>query len=391
MKAYLGLASGEVFAGEALYYESETAGDVTLYSSRKFHHQLLTDPAHHGRIIVSDAAAIENRWPHFTEIESYAPHLKALVILGCLKKSSFENSYYNLKNYFASNMLTLFRPAEPRKLRSALADKQPIGGIISTRPAALKSRDKLTQSRAADHRLVRKTLQLAGNRPPLPDPVKSMSTSFDFYWDLPDQDLRYDTQKRFIVVAYDFGLSYSTLRNLKKMGCDIRIVPADFSPGELIALRPEGILLAGGPGDPALMGYAINNIARLIGLRPILATGLGHFLLGLSMGAKLHRLGKPHFGFDIPVHYFNCPECQSARYPTSQAHLVDLDRESLIKSGFDVILTHAYDGSVEGFTSDEFLIQSYTFSLGGDDEFTRSRLKSFIDCMESHRAGRRII
>ena len=391
MKAYLGLASGEIFRGEAICYDPETEGEVVLYSSARFPHQLLTDPAHHGRIIVSDAVSIENRWPHFTEIESYAPHLRALVMLGNLTKSRFESKYYNLVNYLASNMITLFRPDQPLLLKSALSAKQPIGGIISRGSPALKAIHKSSRHKKIDHRDKRNARWQDGSRSRPPDPVRSMSTSLDFYWDLPDQNERFDSQKRFVLVAYDYGISYSTLRNLKKMGCDIRIVPADFSPGELIALNPEGILLGGGPGDPTMMDYAISNIARLIGLRPILATRLGHFLLGLSMGAKLHRLSQPHFGYDIPVDFLYGPGRGSHRYLTNQAHLVGFDRESLITSGFEITMTNADDGSVEGYSSDEFLIQSYAFSLGREDEFTESCLKSFIACMEIHRAGRRMI
>jgi carbamoyl-phosphate synthase small subunit len=211
----------------------------------------------------------------------------------------------------------------------------------------------------------------------------------EFYWDLTDESYFDDGRREYIVVAYDFGLTYSSLRNLKRLGCDIRVVPADYSPEQVIALKPEGILLAGGPGKPKQMDYAISNISRLIGLRPILATGLGHVLLALSVGAKIEILKSPHFGNEFVIDNSGITgiKRRHRQINTTQSHSISIDRKSLEKEGFKVTLTNRQDHSVEGYISEEYLIHSYAFSLGGQDEFTSACLKNFIDCMAAHRAG----
>ena len=291
MKLYMCLASGEIFPGKAIGYIEDTFGEVVLYCSKKFHYEILTDPVHFGRIVVSDSQTVDNRQPMFWEIESYSPHLKGLVILGLLRKSPLQDNSNDLKDYLALNMITGFKPDQPEKLKTVLQKHGLVFGAIYSNPDKIK---KLTVKRDFADKVFN-TNRKSSNKEK--DPVKALSTPLEFYWDYTGNHI----EKRYIVVAYDFGLPYSTLRNLSRFGCDLRIVPADAPPEEVVALKPEGILLAGGPGKPHDMAYAVNNIARLIGLRPILATGLGHSLLALSIGAKLESLKKPHFGSDIAV------------------------------------------------------------------------------------------
>jgi carbamoyl-phosphate synthase small subunit len=248
MSAFLYLATGQVFPGEAVGYHTETIGEIVLYQSRRFHYEILTDPVYHGRIVVSDAHQIENRWPQSGEIESYSPHLKALVFLGSIRKSPLENEYYNLRNYLATNMVTGFSPEEPEKLLALLQKHGVIFGAISNRL-------ERSQELVSTYKNTREQTSSAGNRLDNINPIRSMSSTLDFVWDITDKL----TKKDYIVVAYDLGLPYSLLRNLSHLGCDMRVVPPDYAPEETIALKPEGILLAGGAGQPERMKYAIAN------------------------------------------------------------------------------------------------------------------------------------
>ncbi len=373
MKLYLGLGTGEIFPGKAVGYSEETFGEVILYCSKKFHHEILTDPVYFGRIVVSDSPAVDNRQPMFWEIESYSPHLNGLVILGKLRKIPLQNKSDDLKEYLAVNSITGFKPEQPEKLKMVLQKRGLVFGAISFSPNRVK---KMLSRGGFSKRTFNK----------VKDPIKALSTPLEFYWDFNGNHI----EKRYIVVAYDLGLPYSILRNLSRFGCDIRVVPADVPPEEVIALKPEGILLAGGPGNPDDMGYAVNNIARLLGLRPILATGLGHNLLALSIGAKLERLKNPHFGSDIKVERETwCNGIPGKNgYRTNQTHGIGVNRLSVEQAGFKVTLVNPEDGSVEGYDNEDYLVQSYAFSLGKRDYFTSSCIRRFIDCMESHRARR---
>ena len=388
MRSYLGLSTGDVFPGESICHIDETIGEIVLYSSKNFRYQILTDPVNFGKIVVSDSDTVDNRWPSFSEIESFSPHLKGLVILGSLCDSDYQSKNYNLKNYLTSNQITFFKPFQPDLLKIVLHKFGPVKGIITLNSETANN---------IDDRGVITACRYSENHNPDDndsDPVRTLSTSLEFFWDMPGQRRHNGVfiDKKYVVVAYDFGLPYSTLRNLTRFGCDIRIVPADCPPEELIALRPEGILLAGGPGNPERMKYAVNNIARLVGLRPILASSLGHILLALSMGIKAELLKRPHFGYEIEVeHAGNHASMEKTKFKTDQAHSISLNRTSLEKAGFKVTLVNTIDKTVEGYENKEYLIQSHAFSLGGDDDFTTSCIKRFVDCMEVHRAGKRLV
>jgi len=387
MKAYLALATGDIFPGRMFNGSGDISGEVVLYQAKKFNHHILTDPVNYGRIIVSDSSIIENRGPLFTEIESYLPHLKALIIIGKLVKSPLAETYLSLESYLDSNEIALFKPKNPASLIETLEKTGMITGTLTTH---LEPSRKLHLKRAPE--LDDSTSHRPSPRPDI-DPVRRLSTSLDYFWDLTDEDYPSRGHREYVVVAYDFGPPYSMLRNLKRLDCDIRIVPADFSPEQVIALNPEGILLGGGPGYPDQMSYAISNISRLIGLRPILATGLGHILLGLSFGARMEILNRPHFGDEIEVEQVDKGDFKKTanRFITVQSHNVCLNRKSLEKAGFKITLINPCDNSVEGYENEDYLIQSYAFPLIGESEFISACLSGFVNCMESHRAGTKAI
>lgn len=386
MSAFLALATGDVFPGEMICRGELLPGQAVIYHADKFPYRILTDPVGYGKIIVSDCQMVDNRWPYLTEIESYSPHLKALVILGDLLKSPFQDKRYNLVNYLKSNGITLFKPDKPAALNTLLMQSGPVPGIIT---------DDLTE---INQLYIKKTppgfkiyepySQSLDNL----DPVRKLSTRLEFFWDLPDQELIVPQIRKYLIVAYDFGLAYSILRNIKKLGCDIRIVPADCSPEDVIALKPEGILLAGGPGGLEGMGYAVNNISRLVGLRPILATGLGHILLASALGAKIEKMKQPHFGTNIEIQSVAGLDLglKENYFVTTQTHLLTPDRTTFDKGPYKVTFTNRNDQTVEAFESADYLLQSYAFSLGGDDYLTKTCLNSFIAEMESHRAAGKI-
>jgi len=391
MNAYLGLTNGEIFPGKAICMGDDAFGEVVVYNSRNFRYQILTEPVNSGKIIVSDSEIVYNRWPLFSEIESFKPHLQGLIILGSLCKSQYQNKYYNLKNFLGSNMIPFFKPNQPEQLRNTLEQNPPLADKSGILTSSLETAKRIQNENVNGHQACNpfETSADSGH-----DFTRRLSTSLEFFWDMPVQRRHNGKfiEKNYLVVAYDFGLPYSLLRNLKKYDCDIRIVPADYSPEEVIALKPEGILLAGGPGKPEKMKYAIDNIARLVGLRPILATGLGHILLAMSMGVRTKLLKIPHFGNEIEVEQVgNINFEDKERFKTDQTHLISLDKTSLENTGFKTTLINTADGTIEGYENDEFLIQSYAFSLGGSDIHILSCIERFVACMESHRAGKILI
>ena len=132
---------------------------------------------------------------------------------------------------------------------------------------------------------------------------------------------------KYFVVAYDFGIKYNILRNLAESGCQVRVVPASTPASEVLALKPDGIFLSNGPGDPDAVPYAKDNVQRLIGKKPIFGICLGHQMLGLALGGKTRKMSQGHHGANHPVKDLETGKVEIV----SMNHGFTVDRESLPK------------------------------------------------------------
>jgi carbamoyl-phosphate synthase small subunit len=152
--------------------------------------------------------------------------------------------------------------------------------------------------------------------------------------------------RRHRVAAYDFGVKYNILRRLDAYGCDVHVFPASAPASDLLAIDPDGIFLSNGPGDPAALPYAIDNVKQLVekGDRPLFGICLGHQILGLAVGGDTYKLKFGHRGANHPVKELSSGKVEI----TSQNHGFAVDPGSLPS---DVQVTHLnlYDGTVEGF------------------------------------------
>jgi carbamoyl-phosphate synthase small subunit len=185
---------------------------------------------------------------------------------------------------------------------------------------------------------------------------------------------------RLRVAAYDFGIKYNILRRLDAYGCDVTVFPAQAPAAELLAASPEGIFLSNGPGDPAVLDYAIANVRRLLEADlPMFGICLGHQVMGLAVGAKTYKLKFGHRGANHPV-----KELQSGKVEiTSQNHGFAVDPGSLPS---DVAVTHEnlYDGTVEGFrhvSRPVFSVQYHPEASPGPHD-ADYLFRQFIDAME---------
>jgi carbamoyl-phosphate synthase small subunit len=153
------------------------------------------------------------------------------------------------------------------------------------------------------------------------------------------------------VVAYDFGIKRNILRRLASAGCRVTVVPATTTAAEVEALRPDGVFLSNGPGDPAAVGYAIESVRELLGRRPVFGICLGHQILALALGATTYKLKFGHRGGNQPVR----DESSRRVEITSQNHGFAVDSESLEALSVQVDLTHVNlnDGTCEGLACPE--------------------------------------
>ena len=183
------------------------------------------------------------------------------------------------------------------------------------------------------------------------DLAKVVSTSKTYVWEtgershLPDEIVGFkDEPERFHVVAYDFGIKYNILRKLRGEGCKVTVVPAETPAEDVLALKPDGVFLSNGPGDPEPCTYAVDNIRRLMGRQPIFGICLGHQLIGIALGGKTFKLKFGHHGGNHPVKQLNTGKIEI----TAHNHNFAVDPESLPQS--EVELTHIdlNDNTLEG-------------------------------------------
>lgn len=291
MKAALALADGRVFYGQALGATGEVTGEVVFNTSMSGYQEILTDPSYHGEIVTMTYPLIGNCGVNFEDAESARPHLAGFVVKEASEFPSNWRSEMSLDAYLKEQNIVGLQGIDTRALVRHIRDKGAQTGILST--LDLDADSLVAKARQAP--------SIVGR-----DLVKEVTCREPYHWTegpwgLESGYLAVAAEPRYKVVAYDFGIKRNILRNLVAGGCDVTIVPADMPAEEVLALRPDGVFLSNGPGDPEPLVYAQDNIRALLGKVPLFGICLGHQLLALALGGKTFKLKFGHRGGNQPV------------------------------------------------------------------------------------------
>lgn len=321
MKAYLALEDGTIFEGTSFGAAGLRQGEVVFNTSMTGYQEILTDPSYCGQIVTMTYPLIGNYGINSEDYESARPKVRGLVVRETCEVPSNWRSAGDLGDFLREHNILGIQGIDTRSLTKRLRSSGTMGGIITTDEM---SREELIS-------LARKAPVLNGQ-----DLVSQVTTK-EIYT-LPGGELR--------VVVMDFGAKQNIIRWLHKLGFTVIVVPAQTTAEEILRLRPDGLMLSNGPGDPKGVGYAAETIKKLLGRLPIFGICLGHQLLGLALGADTYKLHFGHRGGNHPVQ-----DLATGRvYITSQNHGFAIQADTLDPEIAEVSHINLNDGTVEGLS-----------------------------------------
>lgn len=328
------LEDGSIFEGQSFGSSGEAIGEIVFNTSMSGYQEILTDPSYKGQMVVMTYPEIGNYGVNPEDVESWRPHLEGFIVKHYNENPSNFRSTQPLHMYLQKNKIVAIEGIDTRALTRHLRDHGSKMGIISTKDLDPKSLLKKVKS----------ALGLVGR-----DLVQEVTCKRPYRWTEGHWHLGRGYarprkgEKKYKVVAYDFGIKRNILRNLVNAGCDVTVVPASTPASEVLNQKPDGVFLSNGPGDPEPVTYAIKNIQELLGKVPIFGICLGHQLLGLSLGGKTYKLKFGHHGGNQPVKDLTTSKVEI----TSQNHGFAVDTDSL-KGKAELTHINLNDHTVEG-------------------------------------------
>ena len=337
-KTILALEDGSVYEGYTFGTEADGYGEVVFNTSLTGYQEMLTDPSYAGQMVVPTYPLIGNYGINKEDFESEKIQVRGFIV----REECFAPNHYLstrtldefLREYSVPGIYGLDTRAITRKLRSAGV----MMGIITSDKTPEEALEKL------------KTLPSYGSV----DFVREVSTKKTYDWPLDSKETAAETLCK--VVVLDCGLKYNILRILSRLDCSVTAVPCTTTAAGILNLKPDGILLSPGPGDPELLDYIVTTVRGLIGKKPIMGICLGCQLIGRAFGGKNFKLKFGHRGGNHPV-----KDLSDGRvYITAQNHGYAIDPDT-IKDGLEVSHLNLNDGTVEGLRHTELPIFSIQY------------------------------
>lgn len=337
IKAKIALEDGKIFEGLSFGATGEKDGEVVFNTSMAGYQEILTDPSYKGQIVTMTYPLIGNYGVNSEDVESKKPFVEGFIVKECSRISSNWRSQKSLGQYLKKNNIMGIEGIDTRALTRHIRLQGAMKAVISTKDLNNKS---LIKKAKASPGLVGRDL------------VKEVACDQTYIWSKSKTK-----NKKLKTIVLDCGVKYNILRKLDKAGCYVVVVPAKTNAPEILAMKPDGILLSNGPGDPAGVTYVVETVKELIGKLPIFGICLGHQMLGLALGGRTYKLKFGHRGGNQPV-----KDLKTGRIAiTAQNHGFCVDVDSLNKKDIKTTHINLNDNTLEGMRHKRFPIFSVQF------------------------------
>lgn len=333
--AILALEDGTVFRGEAFGAAAVRTGEVVFNTAITGYQEVFTDPSYSGQIVVLTYPHIGNYGANESDSEAARPYIEGLVVREWTGQPSNWRAELSADEFLRRGGIPVISGIDARALVRKLRTQGAMRGALST---AGHSSEELVE-------MARRSPPMAGL-----DLATRVSTPQAYEWSRrlepcsPSERIGLHPWGEFRVVAYDFGIKRNILRCLASVGARVTVVPASTPAGDVLALRPDGVFLSNGPGDPEPLEGPVREIRKLLGRVPVFGICLGHQLLGLALGGRTFKLKFGHHGINHPVLNRSTGKVEI----TVQNHGFCVDPDSLDSSEVELTHINLNDQTLEG-------------------------------------------
>ena len=344
MQAILALEDGRVFRGQGHGAPGECQGEVVFNTSLTGYQEIATDPSYAGQIVVLTNPQVGNYGTNQADNEAARPYIEGLIVREFSAISSNWRSEQVTDEYMERYQVPVLSEIDTRALVRHLRTHGVMRGVLSTaesnaqvlvqRARSIRKMDGTDLARVVSTKEIY-SFDASDSRNQSNDPL--LDSGFLATEELQDRKLLH-------VVAYDFGIKQNILRMLTREGCRVTVVPAETRAADVLAMKPDGVFLSNGPGDPEPVDYAVRALREMMGRVPVFGICLGHQLCGLALGGRTYKLKFGHHGGNHPVRNNTTGKVEI----TAHNHNFAVDPDSINANEVDLTHVDLNDQTLEG-------------------------------------------